>query len=209
MHMSRLIDRTVVDLLAAFRSPDPTPGGGSASALAGAVGASLLAMVASLPKPRAESQADLERLGAAGERCATQSDRLATLVDRDTDAYEAVVGAYRLPKANDEEKASRAASIQEALRGATETPLDVMRNCRNAIVEAVVVAELGNRNASSDVRVALELLNAGLRGAGYNVEINLGNVKDVGYVESARGEVGRLGRRRGKPSAAREWLKAV
>ena len=208
--MSRLIDRSVVDLLAAFRSSDPTPGGGSASALAGAVGASLLAMVAALPKPRAESDADLDRLRLAGERCAELSELLAALVDRDTRAYQAVVGAYRLPKTSDAEKASRAAAIQAALRGATETPLDVMRDCRAAMAHAVVVAELGNRNASSDVRVALELLGAGLRGAGYNVEINLGNLKDVGYVESARGEVGRLtSGAEENASAAREWLKAV
>jgi len=190
--MSRLIDRTLVDLLAKFRSPDPTPGGGSAAALAGAVGASLLAMVASLPKPRAESDAELERLRLAGERCAELSELLAALVDRDTSAYEAVVGAYRLPKTSDAEKASRAAAIQAALRGATETPLDVMRDCRAALAHATVVAELGNRNASSDVRVALELLAAGLRGAGYNVEINLESVKDAGYVESARREAAGL-----------------
>ena len=190
--MSRLIDRTVVDLLAAFRSSDPAPGGGSASALAGAVGASLLVMVGSLPKPRADTDADLTRLRDVAERCATLSDRLAALVDRDTEAYEAVVAAYRLPKTSDAEKTSRTAAIQAALRGATETPLDVMRECRAGITQAAVVAELGNRNASSDVRVALELLLAGLRGAGHNVEINLGSVKDAAYVESARQEFTRI-----------------
>src|SRR5262245_22996943 len=185
-------DKPLSTVLEEFRSSDPTPGGGSAAALAGAVGASLLAMVASLPKPRAESNAHVAGLRSAGEHCAAHVDRLATLVDRDTEAYEAVVAAYRMPKTSDAEKAARAAAVQAALRAATETPLDVMRECRTAIGHAVVVAELGNRNASSDVRVGLELLLAGLRGAGFNVEINLGSVKDAGYVESARHEAARL-----------------
>ena len=149
-------------------------------------------MVASLPKPRAESDADVVRLRRAGEDCAAHADCLAALVDRDTEAYESVVAAYRLPKTSDADKAARAGAIQAALRAATETPLDVMRECRTAIGHALVVAALGNRNASSDVRVGLELLLAGLRGAGFNVEINLSSVKDAGYVESARHEAARL-----------------
>jgi formiminotetrahydrofolate cyclodeaminase len=208
--MSRLIDRSVGDLLAAFRSSDPTPGGGSASALAGAVGASLLAMAAALPKPRAEIEGDVERLRRAGEQSAAASDRLGALVDRDAEAYDRVVAAYRLPKASDADKAPRALAIQEAMQAATETPLDVMRECCAAVASGVIVAKLGNRNASSDVGVALELLLAGLRGASYNVEINLGSVKDVDYVESTRGEVARLtASAEESESAAREWLKAV
>ena len=149
-------------------------------------------MVAALPKPRAASQEDVERLHAAGNRCATLSDRLAALVDRDADAYQGVVAAYRMPKVGDAEKAARTAAIQQALRAATNTPLDVMRECSRSIEQGAVVAELGNANASSDVRVALELLAAGLRGAGHNVEINLGIVTDTEYVESVRQEASRL-----------------
>jgi formiminotetrahydrofolate cyclodeaminase len=208
--MARLVDRSFVELLAGFRSSDPTPGGGSAAALAGAVGSSLLTMVSSLPKPRAESESDQERLRDAGERCARASDRLAALIDRDTEAYDGVVAAYRLPKASDADKASRAAAIQAALRAATDTPLDVMRECHAAITYSAIVGELGNRNASSDVRVALELLLAGLHGADHNVEINLGSVKDAVYVESARAEASRLTTgSEESASAARDWLKAV
>src|SRR5512132_2410634 len=102
-----LSHRRVIDLLSAFRSAEPTPGGGSAAALAGAVGASLVAMVASLGKPRAGSAADLERLRAAGERCAALSNRLIELMDEDTNAYDAVVAAFKLPKNNDAEKSTR------------------------------------------------------------------------------------------------------
>ena len=187
-----LSQKSVVDLLAAFRSSEPTPGGGSASALAGAVGASLLAMVAGLPKPRAASEEDQGRLRAAGARCAVLAEQLTELIDRDSAAYDLVVAAYRRPKGSDEEKASRSAAIQDALRAATETPLDVMRAAHAALEQAVVVAEFGNRNASSDVQVGVELLGAALRGARLNVEINLGSVKDDAYVESVRTEGGAL-----------------
>lgn len=188
----KLIDKRVSELLSDFRSSEPTPGGGSASALAGAVGASLLAMVAGLPKPRAATDADVARLGTAGARCAGLADRLTALIDRDSEVYEAVVGAYRLPKSTDEEKNARSRRIQEALRAAIETPLDVMRACREALDQAPAIGELGNPNASSDVQVGIELLGAGLRGARLNVEINLESIKDAAYARSARDECARL-----------------
>jgi formiminotetrahydrofolate cyclodeaminase len=188
----KLTDLSVTDLLAAFRSPAPTPGGGSAAALCGAVGAALLAMVAGLSHPRTASEEEVRRLAAAGARCADLSARLAALVDRDSEAYAMVVAAFRLPKATEAEKAERQARIQEALRAATETPLDVMRACGAAIEQGAVVASFGNANASSDVQVGLELLGTGLRGAWLNVEINLGSVKDTGFATSAREEADRL-----------------
>ena len=187
-----LTHKTVKALLEDFRSSAPTPGGGSAAALAGAVGASLLAMVAGLPKPRATADADLESLREAGDRCTALAIDLEALVDRDSEAYELVVSAYRMPKATDEEKAARARGIQEALKAAIAAPLDVMRACRAAIALAPVLLAYGNSNASSDVQVGLALLRAGLRGAQLNVEINLGSVKDAAYAAEVAGEVGRL-----------------
>lgn len=188
----KLTDRTVTELLAAFRSSEPTPGGGSASALSGAVGASLLAMVASLPRPRGSTAEDIERLTTAGSRCAALSEQLATLVDRDSDAYDLVVTAYRLPRHTEQEKRTRLGAIQTAMRAATDAPLDVMRACGAAIELGAVVAAFGNRSASSDLLVGLELLGAGLRGARLNVEINLGTLQDAAYTESARHETARL-----------------
>ena len=185
----KLTERRVDDLLQAFRSSDPTPGGGSAAALAGAIGASLLAMVAGLPKSRAATEEDVERLQAAGQRCAAIAGDLTTLVDRDSEAYDLVVGAYKQPKGSDEEKAARSAAIQQAMRAAIAAPLDVMRACAAAAEQGVVVAALGNPSASSDVQVGFELLGAGLRGAKLNVEINLGSVKDAAYVEKVRRDV--------------------
>ena len=188
----KLIEKTVAQLLEAFRSSEPTPGGGSASALAGSVGAALLAMVSGLPKPRAAAESDLQRLRAAGARSAELSARLATLIDRDSDAYQMVVAAYRLPKGTEAEKAARNARVQDALRAATDAPLEVMQACRDAIEQAALVAAHGNRSASSDVQVALELLGAGLRGAALNVAINLGSVKDEDYAGRLRRAVADL-----------------
>ena len=125
-------------------------------------------------------------------------------MDRDSEAYELVVSAYRLAKGTDEEKAVRARRIQEALVAAIAAPLDVMRACCAAIALGPVLQEHGNPNASSDVQVGLELLRAGLRGARLNVEINLGSVKDPAYVAEVTGEIGRLSESgaAGAPSAS-------
>jgi len=180
------------DLLRAFRSSEPTPGGGSASALSGAVGASLLAMVAGLPKPRVRDEEEARRLTAAGTRAADISDQLAALMDRDSEAYNLVVAAFRLPKGSEDEARARGARIQDALRSATEAPLEVMRACHEALLLAAIVAAQGNRNASSDVQVAVELLRAGLRGAKLNVDVNLASIADKEFAGSVRTEAERL-----------------
>jgi methenyltetrahydrofolate cyclohydrolase len=188
----KLTEKRVYDLLAAFRSADPTPGGGSASALTGAVGASLLAMVAGLAKPRVATEPDTTELRNAGLRCTELATQLEHLVNRDSDAYNMVMEAYRLPKLADDEKARRAAAIQNGIKEATEAPLEVMRRCREALGIVPVVERLGNPNATSDVKVAVYLLRAALAGAAENVQINLGSLKDAGYVQQVRGEAAAL-----------------
>jgi len=187
-----LTDKTISQWLEALRSPEPTPGGGSAAALAGAMAASLFTMVAGLPKSKAATAEDAARLAAAGTRCAALADELKTLVDRDSAAYEQVMAAYRRPKGTDEEKTARSAAIQEAMRGATAAPLEVMRACAAAAEQGVVVAQMGNPSASSDVAVGFELLGAGLRGAKLNVETNLGSIKDAEYVRKVQAEAEEL-----------------
>jgi methenyltetrahydrofolate cyclohydrolase len=149
-------------------------------------------MVAALPKPAAATESDIARLGAAGAHCTQLALHLTSLVDRDSEAYDLVVHAFRLPKGTDEEKSHRSARIQEAMQEATNVPLEVMRACVAAVEQGAVVAAFGNRNASSDVQVGLELLAAGARGAKLNVEINLGSLKDAAFAEGARAEADRL-----------------
>ena len=185
----KLTEKTVSGLLAAFRSSDPTPGGGSASALAGAAGASVLVMVARLPKSRAATAEDAARLRAAADRCEALARELEMLIDRDSDAYDLVVGAYKKARTSEDEKRARSAAIQDAMRAAIAAPLEVMRACAAAAEQGVIVATLGSTSASSDVQVGLELLGGGLRGAKLNVEINLASVKDQNYAAGIRKDV--------------------
>ena len=189
-----LIDLDVRDLLAAFSSPDPTPGGGSAAALASALGTSLLSMVGGLTKTRTGADRERAALASATPQLLDLRDRLARAIDEDTAAYDRVVAAYKLRKASAEEQQARTDAIQQALRAATDVPLAVMRLSAAALAAAETVAAHGHAGASSDVGVALALLAAGLHGARLNVEINLGSVRDEGYVAGVREEVEQLSR---------------
>jgi formiminotetrahydrofolate cyclodeaminase len=180
------------DLLDAFASNDPVPGGGSAAALAGAVGASLLIMVANLPRTRHGTPEETADLAEASSRLRLLRDTLASLVDRDRDAYAGVVEAMKLPKTSDVEKTVRQAAIEAAMRGAVDVPMDTMRACQQALRGAVIVAAGGNRNAATDTGTAVLLLTAGLRGAALNVDVNLRGMTDRSFVERVAMERGQL-----------------
>jgi methenyltetrahydrofolate cyclohydrolase len=178
----------LADLLDAFASNEPVPGGGSASALAGALGTSLLLMVAGMTKTKSGTPEETADLSEASARLRPLRERLAALVDTDSDAYAAVAASFKLPKDTDAQKATRKNAIQVATRHAAEVPLETMRACRDAVRHSVIVARNGNRNAASDIGVALELLMAAVKGAGLNVEINLSGLSDTAYIERARWE---------------------
>jgi len=187
-----LLDRSLRDLRTAFSSSDPTPGGGSAAALASAVGAALLAMVTALPKTRAGTAEDRAALASAAAALAGIREQLTAAIDADTAAYDQVVGAYKRPKGSPEEQAARTAAIQKALRAATDVPLGVVRLSAAALEQAKAVAAHGHRAAASDVGVAVALLRAGLRGARLNIEINVGSVADAAYVGAVTTETVRV-----------------
>lgn len=194
-------DKPLLNLIEAFRSPSPTPGGGSGAALAGAVGAALLAMAASLPKHRAVSEEDVARLQDAGRRTTEIASRLAALVDEDARAYDGVIAAYRLPKGSDDERAARHARIQEALVGAASVPLEMMRQCAGALQLATIVRTLANVHAATDVGVGVELLGAAVRGAALNVGVNVADVDDQARAAQIRQECEALAARCGTRDA--------
>jgi formiminotetrahydrofolate cyclodeaminase len=198
----KLTEMSIGAFLEAVRSPAPVPGGGSAAALAGATGASLLTMVAAMPKHRAGSEAETAALRTAGEECASIDAELTRLINEDSDAYGGVMAAYRLPKTSEGEKDERNAAIQAALKSATEVPLAVMRRAVQALTAAAAVGRLGNPNASSDVGVAVELLAAACRGAALNVGINLEQIKDTAYAGRVREDAGGLSARCDEAAAA-------
>jgi formiminotetrahydrofolate cyclodeaminase len=169
-----LLDLSVVSLLDRFASSDPTPGGGSAAALAGATGASLVAMVCAMPKTRTGAAAERERLTVALGWAREAGARLRALVDEDSEAYDAVVTAYRLPKGTDAEKATRKEAVARAMAGAIAVPLRTAEACLVVMRAAGESLAHGNPNASSDAKTAGALAWAGLLGAAENVKINLG-----------------------------------
>jgi formiminotetrahydrofolate cyclodeaminase len=190
--MTRFAEMALADLIDAFSSTDAVPGGGSAAALAGAMGVSLLMMVAGLPKTKTGAPEETADLAEASSRLHPLRDALVELVDRDSDAYRQVLAAFRLPKASEAEKAARTEAIGGATRAAIDAPLDTMRLCQQALRGAVIVASNGGRKTTSDVGVAVELLVAALRGARLNVDINLAGLSDEAYTARIKEEVEEL-----------------
>jgi len=186
---------TVEELVARVGSQDPTPGGGSVSALAGALAAALGAMVweltaakdsaASPPAAVRETARELQNLGAS----------LIANVTADAAAYEGVVAALRLPKTTDEERAARRVAIQEATRVATEVPLETARLCAATAEKCLAAAASGYQGAVTDAGVGVLMAHAGLVGALYNVEINLSDLDDGRFVEVAKVEAAALAER--------------
>lgn len=158
----------------------PTPGGGSASALAGALGAALGAMAAAFTDSDAASETR------ASLRYAL--DGLAHLVDEDAAAYAKVHEAMTMPKATPAEKEARAAALQRSLRGAAGPPLEAMRRCVAALEHCAAFAPACNPNLRSDLGVAALLLEAACRGCGLNVGVNLAWITDAAFTQPRAAE---------------------
>ena len=165
------------------------PGGGSVSALAGALGAAMSCMVCNFTVGR-EKFKEVE--GRVKEILSAAEDgvrKLGELMDRDVEEYKKVTAAYKMPRGTEEEKAKRRAAIQEALKSAMSAPLNTLRLCHKLILDLKDLVEMGNPNLISDVGVAAILLAAALDGAKLNVEINLKFIKDTDLVERTRKEI--------------------
>ena len=175
------------ELLDRLSSSDPVPGGGSAAALAGAMGASLVSMVAALTVGRAEYAEVDAIVREIGEAASSLRDELIELAERDSDAYQAVVTARRLPRESDEQRSARARAMSSAVVQAAEVPLRTARVARQALKLAGRIAPIGNRNAVSDAGVAALLAAAAIRGAILNVRINLPYLPEDAPI---RGEAG-------------------
>lgn len=203
----KFADMTVAQFLGALSSAAPTPGGGTASAMAGAMAASLFVMVTGLAK--SNTNTNDEKAALAGAKAALEPliTALAALADADAAAFDQVMNAYRLPKGSDADQAARSAAIQQALQGATSVPLQTLRACAGVMTQAETVAACGNRSAVSDVGVAIGLLEAAAAGAEANVTINLGSVRDATFSAAAGDETARLmAEIRRQASAARARL---
>jgi methenyltetrahydrofolate cyclohydrolase len=173
-----LLSLPAAELLDRFAAPDPTPGGGSAAALAGALGAALVSMVCAMPKTRTGAVPERARLDAALAWAREAGERLRALVEEDARAYDAVVAGYRLPKGTDEDKAARKSAIAAAMARATEVPLETAEACLVVLKSAEEAVSHGNPNAVSDARTGAALAWAGLVGAAENVRINAASLPE-------------------------------
>jgi formiminotetrahydrofolate cyclodeaminase len=180
-HIRPYSEYALIDLLDAFASNAPVPGGGSAAALSGALGVSLLIMAASLPKSRTGAPEEAADLAEAAARLRPLRDTLVLLIDADSAAYREVMAALKLPNGSAEDKAARADALQLALKAATDVPLDVMRAGQQALAGGVVVARNAYRLAGSDVATGIELLAATVRGSALSIDGNLAGIKDASY----------------------------
>ena len=175
MTNGNLIDLTVTQFLEEVASDKPAPGGGSVSALGGALGAALATLVgkATVGKEKfAEVQSEMENLIS---RCTELHQRLSKMVDEDTNAFNAILKAYRMPK---DEPEVRSKAIQKATIGAAEVPLEVAKLSFEALDLILAVAERGNKNAITDSGVAALFADSAVRGAIFNVKINMMSIKD-------------------------------
>jgi formiminotetrahydrofolate cyclodeaminase len=169
---------TLDDFAARLASAEPVPGGGSASAVAAALAASLVEMVARLSRDRpryADYASTHERASARAEQLRF---RFLELAQSDADAYAVLSKAMRLPRGTDAEASVRDEQMRTAARRATEVPLEVVRSARDLAGEIECLAGRSNRNAASDLVVAALLAEAAARGAGQNVLVNLPSVGD-------------------------------
>ncbi len=185
-------DKPIQLFLDELASKASTPGGGSAAAIIGAMGAALVSMVCNLTigkKGYEHVTADLQE---TLKRAEELRERLTDMIRADVDVFNQVMSAYGMPKESEQEKTARGEAIQDALRAATDVPLDCARACAEAIDLSRVVAEQGNRNVISDAGVAVLAAEAALRSAALNVYINAGNIKDKAFVEEHLAELERI-----------------
>ena len=188
------MEMTIKEFLNELASDSPAPGGGSVSALAGSLGAALVSMVARLSTGR-KATPDLEEQIEQNLQATLQLQRnLQADVDRDTEAYNRVVAAFRLPRKTDEEKEARTRAIQEGLQGATRMPLQVAQRSLEVLRLALWALEKGNPNTWSDAAVAALMAQSGIEGALANVAINLDGIKDDEFKEQMKAQAAEIRR---------------
>ena len=188
-----IVEPTINTFLRILDPADNSTGGGSASAVAGGMAAALAAMVArlSMGKPGMEPDAFYRPIIDEAEDL---SRRLLQGARRDSESFDAVMAAFRLPKTSEKERAARQEAVAEAMLQATRIPLENAESCRRVIERCRTLTGRSNPNAQSDLECALYLARAGLDGCLSNVAINLPKIKDANQVQRIQSQAERLKR---------------
>ncbi len=184
-----LADMTIKQFLEETASNSPVPGGGSVAALSAAISAALTQMVANLTVGRKDYQQvqnDAEEVLVNAKK---GQEFFVDYMDKDSDSFNKVMGAFRLPKATEEEKTLRSSAVQEAYKEAALVPLETAREAYKMMDMIQFVVEKGNKNAASDGLVAAMLCRTAVLSALYNVKINLSSIKDRSFKEKINTEV--------------------
>ena len=179
-------DSPIKSFLDQLASDSPTPGGGSASAACGAMGAALVQMVCRLTigkKKYAEVEQQVKQILSQADQLQTECTQL---MEADAASFDEVMAAYRLPRDSEEEKAARQTAIQAALKNATLTPLKTAKICAAVLDLCLPLVEIGNINAISDGGVAAQCALAGIKGASLNVFINITAIEDKEFCQQQR-----------------------
>ncbi|MFQ5639555.1 MAG: glutamate formimidoyltransferase [bacterium] len=188
----QLVNQKVVDFVDEVSRDTPAPGGGSISALAGALGVSLASMVANLSVGKGDFDADYDKLCQIAEEAQHVKEELLQAVDADTEAFNEVLDAMRMPKDTPEQNKVRDAALCEGYKSAARVPLRTAEQCNQALKLCLKAAQIGNEAVMSDAGVGALMSLAGVQGAIYNVRINLPNITDAGFVANMRKQLAGL-----------------
>ena len=188
----QLAGSTVKDFLSELASNSPAPGGGSVAALSGALGAALSSMVCNLTIGK-EKYADVQdEIKKVLKKSEVLRKKLTVLIDKDTEAFNDVMKAFKMPKETEEQKNKRSKAIQEGYKIAASVPLETARTCEEMLDVAMVVAKKGNQSSITDAAISAIMAKAGVEGAILNVKINLGSIKDEKFVKKVSSELNEL-----------------
>jgi len=174
----KLVELLTQEFVAKVASEAPAPGGGSVSALAGALAAALCAMVARLTLGKEKYRDTWREMEKVRDSADALMRRLLELVDEDTAAYNQVLSALKLPRDTEAQRTARQEAIRSATQKATAVPMETLRNVTGLLALAEAAVEKGNPNCLSDAGVAAHLIRAAASGAAYNVRINLSGLDD-------------------------------
>ena len=189
MENMKLVDLSIKEFLVKTASGSPVPGGGSIAALSAAIAAGLSEMVANLTIGKKGYEEKEKQMKVIKKATNDYRNKLIKDIDRDSDAYNDVLAAFRLPKSYELEENFRKQAIQDAFKKASLVPLDVAKNAFKIIELAEEVVKHGNKNAVTDGAVAVMMARTAVLSALYNVKINLASIKDVDFVERIRKDV--------------------